>query len=58
MMPRTLIAVFLFPIILFLLPITTALADDAEVLPRGISRASVKGNIYSSVDERFNDRRC
>ncbi len=53
MMRRKVIIVVLFSIILFLLQITTTYADNAEVIPKGISRASVNGKFYSSVDERY-----
>jgi hypothetical protein len=39
---------------LFLLPISIADADDAIVLPRGISRVSIASNFYLPTHKRYN----
>lgn len=52
-MMRRITIFVLFPVVLFLLPLNLSYADDASVLPKGISKVRVKGKFYSSVDEKF-----
>jgi len=46
--------VCLFFLLTYLLGLNISYADNAEVLPKGVSRAGVNGKFYSSVDERYN----
>jgi hypothetical protein len=55
MIRKIVITVVLFPLVLFLLPISTIHADDADVLPKGVMRASIENNFYFPVDEKFDD---
>lgn len=34
---------------------TNLVADSADVLPKGVSRVSLKGNFYTPVDEKFDE---
>ncbi len=54
-MMRRIIVVVLFPMMLFILPLSTSHADNAEVLPKGISRASINSTFFFPIDERFDD---
>ena len=41
-------------LLLFQLPFSTARADDAIVLPRGVSRVSIASNFYLPFNKRYN----
>ncbi|MBW1887730.1 MAG: hypothetical protein JRI52_05185, partial [Deltaproteobacteria bacterium] len=45
--------VCLFFLLTYLLGLNISYADNAEVLPKGISRAGVLGKFYFPVDERY-----
>jgi len=51
---RTIVIVLVFPVVLFLLT-NISHADNAEVLPKGISRVSLDTNFYLSIDEQYDD---
>jgi Putative MetA-pathway of phenol degradation len=48
---KAVVCLFLF--FAYLLGLTISYADNAEVLPKGISRAGVNGKIYLPIDERY-----
>ena len=52
--PRQAVRVNLLVLLLFQLPYATARADDAIVLPRGVSRVSLASNFYLPFDKRYN----
>lgn len=41
-------------LLLFLWAVAVADADDASVLPRGVSRVSISSNFYLPIDKRYN----
>ena len=43
----------LFFLLTYLMGLSISFADSAEVLPKGVSRASVLGKFYFTVDERY-----
>ena len=51
---RKAIRVNLLVLLLFQLPFSTAHADDAIVLPRGVSRVSIASNFYLPFNKRYN----
>jgi hypothetical protein len=52
-MMRRIVIVALFPVMLFLLPLSLSHADDAAVLPKGIFKTKMKCKFYFNVDEKF-----
>ncbi len=54
-MMRRLVIVFLLPVVLFLLPLSISHADDAEVLPKGVTGLRLNAKFYFPVDERYDD---
>jgi len=51
---KRIVVVSLFVLLFSQVGLDIPYADDAEVLPKGVSRAGVNGKFYSSVDERYN----
>ncbi len=51
---KRIVAVSLFALFFSYVGFGVAYADNAEVLPKGVSRVSVNGKFYSPIDERYN----
>jgi hypothetical protein len=51
---RKAIRIDLLVLLLFQLSFSTAHADDAIVLPRGVSRVSIASNFYLPFNKRYN----
>src|SRR5262249_26799782 len=51
---RKAICVTLLVLVLFQWPSSSVYADDAIVLPRGVSRVSIESNFYLPIDKRYN----
>ena len=52
MMRRTLMVILLSCMFLFL-PLNLSLADNAEVLPKGVSSLNLEGDFYFPIDEQY-----
>jgi hypothetical protein len=52
-MMRRITTVVLFLGILFLIPLNISYADNAEVLPKGVSMVSLDGTFYLPIDEQY-----